>query len=164
MMLRAGQPLTGRRVLFMLLGFFGVVTAVNGVFIYAAISSFSGLETENAYSKGLAYNETLRAAEAQRALGWTVELNHRSLDGDRREMTVSFRDKAGRPLEGLAVAAELRRPVRQGFDRTVTLVPLGEGRYGAELALPFAGQWHAQVQATARDGSAYVMEQRLWLK
>ena len=56
------------------------------------------------------------------------------------------------------------RPVHEGFDRTVALTPRGGGRYGAEIALPFKGQWVARVRATARDGSTYLMEQRLWLK
>lgn len=162
-MLRAGEPITGRQVLFMLLGFFGLVAAVNGVMIYFAVSSFSGLDTENAYMKGLAYNQTLHAGEAQRALGWTVELSHRPLGGDLEEVTVSFRDKSGRPVESLVVAAELRRPAGEGFDRALSLEPLGGGRYGAALALPLKGQWDVRVQATARDGTAYLLEQSLWL-
>lgn len=164
MMPRAGQPLTGRHVLLMLLGFFGVIVAVNGVMIYIAASSFTGVETGNAYVKGLAYNETLRVAETQKALGWRVELNQRSLGGGRWEMAALFRDKTGRPLDGLAVTAELRRPVHEGADRTVPLVSLGEGRYGAEIALPLKGQWDARLSATAPGGEIYLMEQRLWLK
>ena len=67
------RPITGRKVLWMLLGFFGVMMAVNGIFVYLALSSFSGLETVNAYVKGLDYNATLRRGAAQKALGWQVE-------------------------------------------------------------------------------------------
>ena len=48
--------------------------AVNGVFTYFALESFGGLETEQAYLKGLDYNRTLEAAAAQRERGWQVEL------------------------------------------------------------------------------------------
>lgn len=163
-MLRAGEALTGRHVLIMLLGFFGVVLAVNGIMLYVAASSFTGIETENAYVKGLAYNETLNAAEAQKALGWTVELDQRSLDGGLREVTAVFRDQSGRPLDGLAVTAELRRPVHEDMDRTLALMPLGGGRYGAEVELPLLGQWDARLEATTPDGRVFRMDKRLWLK
>ena len=52
------RPLTGRHVLAMVLAFFTVVMGVNAIFAYIAISGFSGIETEDAYVKGLAYNET----------------------------------------------------------------------------------------------------------
>ena len=162
-MLRNGEPITGRDVLVMLLGLFGLVVAVNGVFIYFAVTSFSGLETENAYVKGLAYNETLRAADAQRALGWTVELSHRPVDGGLEDVAVSFRDEGGNPVENLAVDAVLRRPVDDGFDRNIALEPLGAGRYGAAFALPLRGQWDVHLKATAPDGTAYRLERRLWL-
>ena len=58
------RAVTGRKALWVLLGFFGVILAVNATFVYLAVSSFSGLETDNAYVKGLNYNTTLsRAAE-----------------------------------------------------------------------------------------------------
>lgn len=161
---RAGEPLTGRHVLAMMLGFFGIVTVVNAVFIYLAVSSFTGIETENAYVEGLAYNETLGAAEAQKALGWRVVLDHRPVGRDLREISVAFRDRSGRPIEGLTVVAELRRPTHEGADRNVALAPLGGGRYGVELDLPLDGQWDARVEATARGGERYILEQRLWLK
>ena len=36
---RFGGPLTGRKVLFLLLSFFGVMMAVNAAFVYFAIES-----------------------------------------------------------------------------------------------------------------------------
>ncbi len=157
------KRLTGRHVLFMLLGFFGVVSAANAVFIYLAVSSFSGLETENAYARGLAYNETLRQAEAQRQLGWSVTLDHEATGGGQR-LTVSFRDRAGVPLADLVVAGALRRPTHEGMDQSLAFRSLGAGLYAAEPSLPAAGQWDIRLNATARDGASYVLEQRLWLK
>ena len=46
---------TGWTVLITLLGFFGVIFAVNGVMIYAALSTLSGTETDSAYQAGLQY-------------------------------------------------------------------------------------------------------------
>ena len=50
------KELTGRHVLYMILGFFGVVLLANVVFVYLAMDTFTGLATEGAYVKGLSYN------------------------------------------------------------------------------------------------------------
>ena len=57
--------LTGRHVLMMLIAFFGVIFAVNGVFLYAAISTFDGTDTSSAYQKGIDYNTTIAESEEQ---------------------------------------------------------------------------------------------------
>ena len=48
------------------LGFFAVVLLANGAMIWLAFATWTGLETEGAYQKGLAYNRTLAETEAQR--------------------------------------------------------------------------------------------------
>ena len=57
--------------------FFGVVLAVNAVMIWVAFVTWPGLETTSAYQKGLAYNRTLAASQAQEALGWRVDVEWR---------------------------------------------------------------------------------------
>ena len=47
---------------------FLVVGAVDGVFVYLALSSHSGVVTEGAYEKGLASKQTLAKAEKMRCL------------------------------------------------------------------------------------------------
>jgi nitrogen fixation protein FixH len=158
------NPLTGRHVLLMMLGFFGIILAANGAFLYFAVTSFSGIDTENAYVKGLAYNRTLEAAEAQRALGWTLALDQARLSDGRQALSLSIRSRAGAALDGLNVVGEMRRPARQDLDRRVVFTPVGEGRYDAEVALPLTGRWDLSLRASARDGAVFVMEQRLWLK
>ena len=54
-------------------GGFLVIAAVNGVMIWLAVDTFTGIATERHYEKGLAYNQALAAAEVQAALGWTAE-------------------------------------------------------------------------------------------
>jgi nitrogen fixation protein FixH len=148
----------------MMLGFFGIVLAANGVFLYFAVTSFSGIDSENPYVEGLAYNRTLEAPEAQKKLGWRLELDHAPSSENRRALNLAVRSRAGTPLDGLAVVAELRRPARHDLDRRVTFAPLGGGRYGAGVDLPLEGQWDLSLSATASDGAVFVMEQRLWLK
>ena len=154
---------TGRHVLFATLAFFGVIAAVNAGMIYLAVTTFSGLETQNAYVRGLSYNDVLRDAEAQKALGWQVSLDHEHREG-RLELDARFLDKAGQPLDGLEVAVVLTRPTTQGHDLGLALAGLGEGRYRGELDVPLPGQWDLQTEARRDGRTLHTLEQRLWLK
>lgn len=158
------MTLTGRHVLLAALAFFGVIAAVNGGMIYFAVSTFSGIETENAYLRGLAYNETLQAAERQEALGWTVSFQPRQLEGRQVALEASFRDRHGRPLDELEVQVGLSRPTHQGYDHDLVLAASGGGRYSADAALPLAGQWDLRLRAQRGGKALYSTEQRFWLK
>ena len=54
-------------------GAFGVVVAVNMVFMASAIRTFSGISTDQAYEKGLKYNQQIAAARSQEQLGWSLK-------------------------------------------------------------------------------------------
>jgi nitrogen fixation protein FixH len=153
-----GFRMTGRRTLALFIGFFGVIFVVNGIFVWVATDSWRGLDTPDAYLKGLAWNQTLERAEAQKALGWQVEV---TLDGARP--VVRLRDSAGAPLDGLAVTGIARRPVDEHADRTLELVGHGDGVYRADVTLPARGQWHLHVEVARRSGPPFLIEQRLWL-
>ena len=156
--------LTGRHVLIAVLAFFGLVIAVNGVFIVLALQSWSGLSTDDAYRRGLAYNETLRQAEAQRALGWQARAELTPLADGRARLSVVFTDRADAPIDGLVIVGQLRRPSREGADRAVALTRQGPGRYGADVDLPLLGQWDLRLRADSPDGKTFILEDRLWLK
>lgn len=147
---------------------FGVVIAVNAALVYFATSTFTGLETEGAYEKGLAYNRTLAAAQAQRALGWTAaaEVGPAAApapEGQRSAtLAVTFRDRAGAAIEGLAVRARLTRPTTAGFDREIRLEGRGDGRYAAAVVLPMPGQWDLSISAARADGE-YQLNERVFL-
>ena len=105
----AGRPLTGRKVLAIALGAFAVVAAVNAVFVVLALGSWTGLERRNAYLEGLDYNRTLARAEAQRALGWRLDWQLQAADGG-QVLELRLRDADDRPVTGVEVKAEWRRP------------------------------------------------------
>jgi nitrogen fixation protein FixH len=146
------------------LAFFGLVIAVNGTFIALALWSWSGLSTDDAYRRGLAYNETLAEAEAQRALSWRAQAVLAPLENGGARLTVVFTDRAGAPVEGLAVSGDLRRPVRDDQDRAVDLVRAGPGRYGADVERLLSGRWDVRLRATSPGGAVFVLEDRLWLR
>lgn len=158
------RRITGRHVLIGMLTFFAVVVAANGAFIFLALDSWTGLSTEDAYRKGLAYNETLDAAEAQKALGWRAHLDFEPDGGAAGILRAVFEDARGHPVEGLSVGAAIRRPTTEGFDQDVALSPSGAGRYAARIELPLRGQWDVRLTARLPEGRRYEIEERIWLK
>jgi nitrogen fixation protein FixH len=156
------RPFTGRKMLALLLGFFGLVTAVNGVFIALALGTFPGMTDANPYQNGLAYNRVLDAAESQRALGWRLDL---AIDNrDPALLSLRVFDKEQKPVEGLRIAGGLRRPSDKHSDREVALDTIAPGVYQMTMpALP-AGNWDAVLDVVRSDGGRYTMEQRVWVK
>ncbi len=140
---------------YIFVGLFVVVVSVNAIMAYFATSTFTGLETEGAYQKGLAYNDNLALAQAQEALGWTVETKATPVTGQgpRAEITVSYRDRDGKPVDGLEVGAKMIRPTAKGLDHKIALKPLGNGTYGGAYQLPVNGVWDMDIVAIGPDVS-----------
>src|SRR6266568_5894928 len=95
-----GRKLTGRTVFLMIGAFFGVMFLANFIMATYAVKTFSGLDADDPYDSGLAYNREIAASKAQAELGWNVELT-RTADGPATQLTVVAKDKAGLPLSGL---------------------------------------------------------------
>lgn len=155
-------PLSGRHVLFALLGFFGVMVAVNATFLYFALTTFNGVETPDAYRRGLQYNQVLAEAESQQALGWQGALRL-----DPRRIELSLRDAAGRPVSGVTAAARIGRPATDRLDAEVALTEVGAGLYVAELSRLAEGAWIADVavrRLSLEDATLWRKRERLWLR
>lgn len=147
---------------YIFVGCFVVVVVVNASMAYFATSTFSGISTDGAYQKGLAYNQNIAMAKAQEALGWTVETKVKPVadaDAVKASIAVSYRDRDGKPVEGLEVQARLVRPTAKGHDQALTLAPLGNGVYGGVYTLPLNGVWDMDMVATSPD-VAYEHAQR----
>lgn len=158
------RPLFGRLVpkseggkfLAWMLSAFLVVATVNGIMVWYALSTFSGLTDRNYYEDGVSYNQTLARMAAQKALDWTVSATY-----EKGHLLASFKDRTGQPLDRLTVTAVFRRPTREGFDRRVTLDWAGNGRYKADIALPLQGVWDLEVNGEGAAGH-YQYLQRLF--
>jgi nitrogen fixation protein FixH len=159
-----GARLTGRQVLLAVLGFFAVVLVANGVFVYLAVDSWPGLDTENAYRRGLAYNRELEAASAQAALGWRVSLEVRDAGARSVLVEVRIRDAAGAGVDGLDVSARLRRPTHEGLDTELALAGTGGGGYSDRAAVNGAGNWDLRVVAREAGEVRYVVDDRIWVQ
>ncbi len=145
-----GREITGRFVLFCMLGFFGVIIAVNLTMARFAISTFGGVETKNAYSAGLAYARELADSRAQDARHWKVDARvHRTADGKAR-VELSALDKAGAPLGALTPVLVFRHPTDARRDHEVAMNFLEPGSYSGLSELP-PGLWVLRLELM-RDG------------
>lgn len=144
----------------------GVVVLVNGVMVAFALGTWTGLETEGHYEKGLAYNRTLAAARAQAERGWRVDfaLDAVTADGDTRTATLSatFAEADGTLLTGLDARAVILRPTREGHDQEVPLAAAGNGVYRAVVTFPLPGQWDVRIHAY-RDDAVFQESRRVRL-
>jgi nitrogen fixation protein FixH len=161
---RSARDLTGRHVLLMVLAFFGVIFAVNGVFIYSALSTYSGGVTQEPYRKGLQYNERIAAAARQEQLGWQDDAR---LEG--QKLTLLMHDAAQSPVTGLGVSGIISRPSTDRQDLPVELREVQPGQYVVHFNALDAGAWIVELHAVEpKPGSAqaivYRMRKRLWLK
>jgi nitrogen fixation protein FixH len=136
------RPFTGRHMLAILITFFSVVIGVNLLMAYFANSTWSGLVVANGYVASQSFDKDLAKSRAQLALGWTVTLAH-----EPARVAVTFRDKAGVPIDGLAVTAELERTVTDAEDQKLTLQPEGGGVYSAPAKVA-PGVWELEFTAS----------------
>ncbi len=156
--------ITGRHVLIGLGVFFGIIFAVNGTFLYHAVRTHSGVETHDAYRRGLAYNARIEASRQQDKLGWKSVI---SIDGSL--LQVMFTDRAGQAMPGLKVTASIGRPVTDNDDQTAAMVEQAtRGTYRADVGRLAPGRWLVQVQASILTDLGpkvvYRAQRRLWLK
>jgi nitrogen fixation protein FixH len=138
-----GRPLTGRKVMALLAGFFGVMLLANFIMARAAVKTFSGLDTDNPYDTGLAYNQDIAAARAQAALGWSVELT-RTPDGKATQLTAAVKDKVGQPVTGLDVSMRFLHPATRQFDHAILADAIAEGVYAGSASLA-PGRWEVEI-------------------
>jgi nitrogen fixation protein FixH len=128
---------TGWHMLAIMVGFFGVVIAVNVTMMQIARGSFGGIVVENSYVASQNFNTWLDAARAQEELGWQVTSG---LDADRKvAITVT-----GAP-DPVAVTAMARHPLGRQPDQALTFHRVAPGRYVSTTALP-AGRWTLRLQ------------------
>jgi nitrogen fixation protein FixH len=134
---------TGWHMLAMMVGFFGVVIAVNLTMARIAIGSFGGVVVENSYVASQEFNGWLDAAEAQEALGWDVVTTWRE-DG-RLALQVS-----GAP-DALTANANARHPLGQLPSRELNFEQAPSGEYVSTEKLP-QGRWTLRLTLSSGSG------------
>lgn len=143
------KPYTGKRILAWFVGFFLVVFSANGIMTYFALETWTGLETEDSYVKGLNYNREIENARMQNKSGWNVTIAQlpKTVD-DRFEIQLTRPDQSLPPTQ---VKATFIRSVIEGYDQEVTLTHLGNDLYGSPVKLPLIGQWDVLIVVESQN-------------
>ncbi len=157
--------MTGKHVLYWVIGFFVAIFIANGFFVYYAVSTFRGEDSMRPYQQGLNYNQTLAERRAQAASGWSAEID---LDTGRLEMTI--RNRAGEAVSGLKVTGVLKHPTETDLDIPLTFAQTEKNTYISSIPPRAYGhkapgkEWDLHTVARKPDGSKFKTRNELWLK
>ncbi len=131
---------TGRHMLGVMVGGFGIVIAVNFYMASLAIGGFHGIVVENSYVASQKFNGWLEEAEKSRALGWEA---------------IAARDEAGHVVistegvpAGATVSAELRRPIGERDYASLTFTSQADGSFRSVETVS-NGRWTMRLSITA---------------
>jgi nitrogen fixation protein FixH len=157
------RPLTGRKVLFMLVAFFGVVIGVNMIMMKLAIQTLPGTEVDSAYSASLAYEGEIAAAHDQNARNWKVDAHIGRDSRGGATVQVEARDENGTPMSGLKFQGRFERPTDRRADQVVALAEVGVGLYRGNAVAVAPGQWDLVLQGEAAGQRMFLSRNRVLL-
>lgn len=130
---------TGWHMLATMIGFFGVVIAVNVLMASDAIRTFGGTVVDNSYVATMEYNRWLAEGRRQDSEGWRATPN-----ADRTGRISLDLSRAGRPVDGAVIDLVANHPVGLATERRFRLLPAGQGRYRSDARLPH-GRWLVRI-------------------
>ena len=158
------KPLTGRKVLFMLVAFFGVVFGVNFLMAKLAIDTLPGTEVDSAYSASLAYEKEIAAARDQNARNWKVDAHvqrgagwrrHAAGRGARQQRQADVRPEVSGPLR------TAYRPARRSAGRRLRRSAAASIAAARPLIAP--GQWDLVLEGDAAGQRMFLSKNRVLL-
>jgi nitrogen fixation protein FixH len=160
LVVRRPRGVQGRHVLAVSCVFFAIVFAVNGVLIYEAMSTHTGLVAHEPYRKGLAYNDRIGADERQALLGWSDRL-----EVMRDGLIVLTLTEADRPVGGLKIVGTLGRPATNRHDLKLVFAETAAGRYEAQANGISPGSWLVTLEMRKQIDAepTYRSRKRLWI-
>jgi nitrogen fixation protein FixH len=159
-----GFRLNGRMVLVIFCSFFGIIFAVNAVFMHFAFSTFGGIDKAGAYRANFLMTREIAAAEKQDKLGWTVNGSIKRTGASQARIEIAAKDRNGHYVDIKSIEAELRRPADQRQDGAVHLKPVGMGRYAGEATHVGPGNWLFVVTIHDANNNRFRSRNRLLLK
>lgn len=156
------QRLTGGGVLLWLIGFFGVIVAINVYFITMSITTFRGEDEQKPYLQGIEYNQTLARRAEQEKLNWSATISANRLTTGAVRVTVTIANALGHPQTQVKLSGELRHPADENRDRAISLHEVGGGRYQADIKGVSPGAWDVIVESASKN-QPFEAERRLWV-
>jgi len=156
MSIQAHDPNRSRWIPWVFVGGMMVVVLVNGVLIFQALTTFTGVTVGQSYDRGRTYNRVLDEAARQDALGWNLRASV-----DSGQITITARDRGDAPIAGV-LEAHLLRPL--DGERIAFPDATGAGRFVLELPELRAGQWELRGLLTSLAGERHDLRQRFTLR
>lgn len=150
-----GFRITGWHVLAAVVGFFGVVIAVDVSFAVMAVRTFPGEVSVTPYEDGLLYNRKLAQIAAQEKLGWRA-----AAAAEPGAVLLIVEDRAGAPVRGLRISGKLERPATESGRLHAVFAETAPGRYEARVAHE-TGAWDLTAEAHDAAGRLFIAERRL---
>ena len=152
-----GSPFTGRKMLIVMLSFFGVVIGVNLLMAWLAVRDFRGVVVDSGYVASQDFNADHARLVEQAARGWQIEA--RDVGG---AAMLTFRHADGSPITGLRLTVRALRTADGRADTALTLVETGPGLYAANESLA-PGRWQLAFIAEG-DGPRYARTIDLFIR
>jgi len=128
-------------------GFFILLISILIPMAVIAFRTHSGVITEHAYEKGLAYNQDIAAQKQQAILQWNGELTALHTTDNQTQIDLALADKDGKDIDNADVTLLLIRPTQEGMDQKTKMIPVSSGHYSIKISLPASGLWDAQISA-----------------
>lgn len=129
--------------------FFVVIALVDGAFVTIAIRTQTGLVTDGAYEKGLAYNKILDEATAQKKSGIVQKAAFKN-----GILSWRISTKEARAIDTAKVNVKMFRPAQDGSDFEFSLENKGNGLYEARPQFPLPGLWTVRLEARWQEPSS----------
>lgn len=145
----ATHEFTGRKMLAIMLAFFGVVIAVNVMMAVLARRSWTGLVVENSYVASQSFDTDTAALEKSAAMDI-----HAALSYEAGKISVAFKTQGGTPLQVKNAQLHLGHPVAAASDLSVGLQCSAPGLCSADVPLG-PGPWLGEVRATLADNTQW---------
>lgn len=145
----------GAKVAFAFITFFGVIFAVNIIFVVNALNSHTGVITQNAYEKGLKYNQAIKKSKEADKIPHELNVTNKKDGNFIVEYTISSN------LIFDNVILKVSRPIDGDMDFSVNMVKsslkqteeseITEQKFHAEINFPQKGNWDLIANAKSSD-------------
>lgn len=137
-------------------GFFVLIVITDLIMVRLAVTTFGGLDTSDAYRKGLRYNQNIAVEKQMRRAGLVSKFGY---DAETRTIRLTLNDDTGKPVRDLSVVVDARRPATNREDQRFAMSMDDKGAYVVHWAGVKPGAWILDVRGE-RNGKTVFRDRR----
>ncbi|MCH9765916.1 MAG: FixH family protein, partial [Alphaproteobacteria bacterium] len=135
---------TGRGVILAFVVFFLLLIGAQAAFITIAVSTHTGLVSQQPYRKGLNYGDRIAQSDKQKKLGWQDAW---ALADNNQRLVFTLTDGNGQHISGLKLSGSMGRPVHKNDDAVLVFRSNEAGGYQADLPKGLKGAFIVDIKA-----------------